>query len=157
MGTHPIFESDFDCLTDWLARPVNGYSWIGGDRHIRAINPCFRPTSISISRRCQPKTYPSNCGSKNAIQHNTKTWLNMLNASLSTRHKRHHNQGPISDSTRDRATRHGRVKHQSRLPRQKSFSLKIELPFSMGPGVMVDQSVVPSLADSSNDWPSRSV
>jgi len=22
MGTHPIFESDFDCLTDWLRKNV---------------------------------------------------------------------------------------------------------------------------------------
>jgi len=30
MGTHPIFESDFDCLTEWLERwnldPLRTYS-----------------------------------------------------------------------------------------------------------------------------------
>jgi len=29
MGTHPIFESDFDCLTEWVIRIVKIIAMIG--------------------------------------------------------------------------------------------------------------------------------
>jgi len=30
MGTHPIFESDFDCLTEWPRKPVGRGDLTGG-------------------------------------------------------------------------------------------------------------------------------
>jgi len=27
MGTHPIFESDFDCLTDWALNTIEMIVW----------------------------------------------------------------------------------------------------------------------------------
>jgi len=34
MGTHPIFESDFDCLTE--------FEWWVGERHGSLIRPLFQ-------------------------------------------------------------------------------------------------------------------
>merc|ERR1712227_868251 len=36
MGTHPIFESDFDCLTEWLRRLIGQ---VNGSSRIRLTKP----------------------------------------------------------------------------------------------------------------------
>merc|ERR1711997_852709 len=46
MGTHPIFESDFDCLTDFCQFRINSKMPLKVD----LLNPC-----LSAQRRCHKK------------------------------------------------------------------------------------------------------
>merc|ERR1712130_473075 len=39
MGTHPIFESDFDCLTDGAGRPDSGALFDGGEIGGKRFSP----------------------------------------------------------------------------------------------------------------------
>jgi len=57
MGTHPIFESDFDCLTDlkskWTARVVNQDVTLEflSDEKISKKKPKISPSAITSSNQ----------------------------------------------------------------------------------------------------------
>jgi len=65
MGTHPIFESDFDCLTEDEYLPTfRRFVAFGGDRHLAAqdledeiVRRCLRKNTIALRRLFRHKIY----------------------------------------------------------------------------------------------------
>merc|ERR1712227_761260 len=53
MGTHPIFESDFDCLTEWLRRLIGQ---VNGSSRIRLTKPDSTAQRGLFDSQCPEKS-----------------------------------------------------------------------------------------------------
>merc|ERR1711970_1294087 len=102
MGTHPIFESDFDCLTEWPTG-VDSQRLSFGISEVGVIQTSLKNNRSknlgSLSRKRQPnrnQRFPTKLFSKQQIQ---KIF-----------------QNPAPNKIRPQITKYPRTKHQKRLP-----------------------------------------